>query len=110
MARKKQLDNLSMDMIRCKADGYGCHYGSWKALHPNTKDNVDEPVPQGWLFCKECGNPFKPKTKRSQFYCEPECQRRAALRNFKEKHQDYYKNRMAEKRARHRSVSDKNEV
>lgn len=101
MAKKKELDNLAKDMIRCKKDGFGCHYGDWKFLHPNTKEKQDDSaIPNGWLICRECGKPFKPRTKRSQFYCEAECQKRAAQRKFKENNKDYYKNKMAEYRER----------
>lgn len=31
MARKKKLDKLSLDMIQCAKDGFGCKYGRWKA-------------------------------------------------------------------------------
>ena len=76
MGKKKELDNLSLDMIRCKADGFGCHYGHWKALHGDTKEapEVEEPAPQGGLICQYCGKPFKPKTYRRQKYCDSLCQ------------------------------------
>ena len=76
MAKKKELDNLSKDMIRCKADGFGCDYGRWKAAHDDTKEEpeVVEAAPQGWLICQHCGKPFKPKTNRKQKYCEFACQ------------------------------------
>lgn len=25
------MDQLAKDMVQCKADGYGCHYGAWHA-------------------------------------------------------------------------------
>jgi hypothetical protein len=31
MMAKKKLDNFTKDLIQCKADGYGCHYGAWYA-------------------------------------------------------------------------------
>lgn len=86
MAKKKELDNLSLDMIRCKADGFGCHYGHWKALHEKTAPDKEECAPQGWLICKHCGKPFKPKARRVQKYCEAQCQRAAAeIRNLEKK-------------------------
>lgn len=88
MAKKKELDNLSKDMIRCKADGFGCHYGQWKVSNWNTKDRVEEITPQGWLICKYCGKPFKPRTKRKQLYCEAVCQSQAQ----REKRKEYYRN------------------
>jgi hypothetical protein len=90
MAKKKEPDNLAKDAARALAAGMS--YGRWKAFHPYTKDKEEKPaVPEGWLICKECGKPFKPKTKRSQSYCEVECQRVAATRRFYEKNKEAQK-------------------
>ena len=86
MARKKELDNLSKDMIQCRKDGYGFHYGAWKAAQQRpvvVKKN--DSIPDGWLVCKYCGVAFKPKTKRKQFYCDVTCQRRAQFEKDREK-------------------------
>lgn len=75
MAKKKELDNLDRDMIRCKADGYGCHYGAWKARQerPVVVKPKEGEIPEGWLVCQYCGKAFKPKSKRPQKYCEVYC-------------------------------------
>ena len=80
MAKGKELDKLSRDMIECEKAGYGCHYGAWyAATHPiKTVPAVptvptEKPIPEGWLVCQWCGKPFMPKTKKKQKFCEPMC-------------------------------------
>ena len=82
---KKMLDNLTLDMIQCKQDGYGCHYGAWKAMQGKKVVKRETVVPEGWLVCRRCGTPFKPKTKRKQLYCEANCQAAAQRERYKAK-------------------------
>ena len=88
MARKKQLDKLSLDMIQCKKDGYGVHYGKWKANQKPVEIEPDD-TPDGWRVCAHCGKPFKPKTKRIQLYCEAYCQMEAQRERYRLKHAQY---------------------
>lgn len=84
MAKKKELDKLSLDMIECKKDGFGCHYGAWYASknRPVTIEKKDE-LPEGWRVCLRCGKPFKPnKYGKRQVYCDVFCQK-AAYKNRK---------------------------
>ena len=97
MAKKKELDNLARDAAAALAANMS--YGKWKALHPNTKDKCDEPLPQDSPTCQECGQPFRPRSYVKQKYCCVECQRASANRRFRENHEDYWKNAMAKKRA-----------
>ena len=84
MAKKKELDKLSLDMIECEKAGFGCHYGAWKATQ--TKPVViEKKIPDGWLICEYCGKPYKPKTKRPQKYCEATCQGRASWERKKQR-------------------------
>lgn len=62
------MDNLSKDMLRCKADGFGCHYGHWKALQAE-KDVQAIP---STAKCKYCGGEFAPR-RRNQLYCSDVC-------------------------------------
>lgn len=71
--RYKEPDKLALDMMQCKADGYGCHYGHWKAAQDPVQIVKKQEVPEGWRVCEWCGKPYKPKTKRAQKYCEPYC-------------------------------------
>lgn len=101
--KKKEMDNLAKDAARALAAGMS--YGNWKALHPNTKDMVDEPAPQGWLICKHCGKPFKPTNNRKQFYCEAGCQLAAQTERYREQNRErsreYQRRKSAERKAEH---------
>ena len=66
------MDNLSNDMIQCKKDGFGCHYGAWKATQ-EVKPIEPKGIPEGFCVCVHCGMVFKPKKKRNQLYCGAYC-------------------------------------
>lgn len=85
MARKKQLDKLSLDMIQCAKDGYGVHYGRWKAAQEPVKIIPRTDIPAGWRKCEWCGTPFKPSTKRPQKFCEAYCQVSASQHRLKQR-------------------------
>ena len=96
MARKKQLDNLSLDMIQCKKDGYGVHYGRWKALQPVVE--VEKAIPDNFRSCEYCGQWYKPTSKRAQKYCGAYCQilaQRARDRDKLAKYQREWRERKA---------------
>ncbi len=76
MAKKKEPDKLALDMMQCVKDGFGCHYGKWKALQVDGK--IEKRIPEGWKVCAYCGKPFKPTGNPIQKYCEYGCQRAAA--------------------------------
>lgn len=90
MAKKKELDKLALDMIRRKADGYGCHYGAWKAMQerPVEIKPKDGEVPDGWLVCQHCGKAFKPKSHRPQKYCDSVCQYDSVKERQREKNRE----------------------
>ncbi len=88
MAKKKQLDKLSLDMIECQKAGFGVHYGAWKATQIPKKIEP-KGLPDGWKKCAYCGKPFKPKTKRIQYYCEAQCQAAAQREKDKDKRAIY---------------------
>ena len=104
MAKKKELDNLSLDMIQCKADGFGCHYGQWKALNGSTKVKEEDSSPQGWLICQYCGKPFKPNTRRLRKYCDAVCQRQATIERNMDKKRAYSKAYQERKREEERKL------
>lgn len=91
MARKKKMDKLSQDAADALAAGMS--YGKWKAMQkvPVTPVITETKIPDGWLVCKWCGKPFKPKTKRSQDYCEAYCQKAAYNEKNREKINAYQK-------------------
>lgn len=81
---KREPDNLALDMIQCKKDGYGCHYGKWKAMQEEVIIEKSEALPEGWKICQNCGKPFKPGYHGDrQRYCEYYCQKEAQGRRKK---------------------------
>lgn len=100
MAKKRKLDNLDLDMIQCKKDGYGCHYGHWKAMQgePVKVEKMDE-LPEGWKFCLWCGKPFKTNHQKQQKYCEIYCQREAAAERARIRHNEKNKRWRAKQKA-----------
>ena len=75
MAQRK-LDNLDRDVIAAQALGYGVRYGAYKADHPYTKDQPEEPedLPKDVGACLYCGTLFSKKEKRHRrLYCSDEC-------------------------------------
>jgi hypothetical protein len=80
---KREPDKLALDMMQCKADGYGCRYGKWKALQKEGR--IEHKLPENWRVCPRCGHQFKPKAK-TQKYCEYACQRADAEERRKAKH------------------------
>lgn len=95
---KKELDNLSKDMIQCEKDGYGVWYGRWKATQPIAKPNSVEVLPDGWKLCAHCGKPFKPNVPY-QKYCEALCGREAQTKRYQSKWAAYMKERRAKEKA-----------
>ena len=71
MARK--MDKLAQDMIQCNKDGYGCHYGKWKAMQEPVM--AEKKIPEGWKVCPWCKKAFKPVN--GQRYCELYCRTQA---------------------------------
>ena len=111
MAKKtKEPDKLALDMIQCRQDGYGCHYGAWKALQdrPVVIKKKEDEIPDGWKVCLYCRKPFKPKkySNNRQIYCEIECQKSAQRERDREKFREYRREYMAKKRAEERKVKN----
>ena len=89
MMAKKQLDKLTLDMIQCEKDGYGVHYGRWKATQPIVKPVLDG-LPEGWKVCPHCGKEFKPKLPQ-QKYCDASCCNEANNEKYRLKRAAYLK-------------------
>jgi endogenous inhibitor of DNA gyrase (YacG/DUF329 family) len=76
---------LDYDMQRANALGYGCHYGDYKADHPNTRGEFERLTektrradpsvkPQ---ICPHCGKEFtRTRGQNRRKYCSDECQSR----------------------------------
>lgn len=106
MAKMKELDNLSRDMIRCKEDGFGCHYGQWKALQENPVKLKKDETPDNWKVCPYCGNYFKPSNKGKQIYCDIDCQKRSQRERDREKTRAYKREYMRNKRAERKTENE----
>ena len=82
---KENLDNLTRDVLRAEALGYGCHYGQYKTDHPHTRvDDVTperQPVAPGRIekTCARCGGTFYVESQARKRYCSPECEHAAKL-------------------------------
>lgn len=109
MAKKKELDKLSLDMIQCKKDGYGCHYGAWYAAQnrPVVIEKKGD-IPEGCKICIRCGKPFMPKkfSNGKQIYCDVTCQRAAQRERDKDKIREHYREYMARKKEEQRRAED----
>lgn len=71
------MDNLARDAVA--ATSAGMSYGFWKALHPNTKDVIEEVV----RLCEYCGKQL-PRKKNVRF-CDDYCQRAKARERYEER-------------------------
>lgn len=80
------MDNLAKDAKAAMKAGMS--YGRWKAMQEPVK--VKKGIPEGWLVCQWCGEPFKPKPKCKMKFCDYFCQQKA------------YKNKLS----RNRGVND----
>lgn len=78
------MDNLSKCMIQCKAEGFGCHYGAWRATKGDVLIVKKDEIPEGWKKCEHCGDVYKP-TRSDQKYCGAYCQSQAAYIRSKNK-------------------------
>lgn len=83
------MDNLARDVALAEKLGYGCHYGRFKAVYPNTMDKSIEEIlgtgkgsmpkapprkePQ-MRKCKNCGKEF-PAGPYEKIYCNDDCRR-----------------------------------
>ena len=61
MAKKKDLSPLDLDLIQCEKDGFGCHYGKWKATQEQKKIEPEQPNKFPVRICEYCGGEFTRK-------------------------------------------------
>lgn len=85
--KHKPQDHLEYDAMQAEALGYGCHYGEYKADHPDTRaewESLTGGEPQKIdsfktvKQCPACGEKFiVNKTNASKIYCCDDCRRNA---------------------------------
>lgn len=85
---KKEMDKLSKEAIQCEKDGYGVHYGAWKAAQAPVKiepkpDVIGIPV----RTCAWCGAEFYREDPRA-IYCGDKCRRLKNLDCMREKYRE----------------------
>lgn len=77
MGRKKKvpMDKLALDMIQCKKDGFGVHYGAWRAAQYEKNKGMTPPAkPKGYKHtCLNCGKEFYSKCNNNRKYCSEQC-------------------------------------
>ena len=84
MAKKKEMDKLSMEVHQAIAAGMS--YGKWKAMQGVPAKVVKtDGLPEGWKRCLWCNAPFKPKV--NQRYCDYQCQKSAQYNRERERKQ-----------------------
>ena len=86
------MDNLDKCMIQCKKDGYGCHYGAWRAAQGEIV--IEYELPEGWKRCENCQDPFKPINSKQKF-CGAYCQRQVADKRHRQKQKEGAENGQA---------------
>ena len=69
MARKKELDQLTRDVL--EAEKAGMTYGKWKAMQSHRKPEP-KTNPESDRRCKVCGKAIPLGSRRSTF-CSDEC-------------------------------------
>lgn len=76
MGRKKQvpMDQLAKDMIQCKKDGYGVHYGAWRAAQYEKNKGMTIVKHKGHKhICQHCGKEFYVTHNKPRKYCSEYC-------------------------------------
>lgn len=90
--KRKPQDHLEYDVMRAEALGYGCHYGKYKADHPETRAEFEtttgllpiitpaHPKNEQERFCLFCGRPFEVKYQTDgKVYCCDDCRQKAFI-------------------------------
>lgn len=73
--RKRSPDNLDLDSRRAMEEGYGVHYGWWKAGHPITRKQTRKREPEMRMeVCPECGRQYPYRANKR--YCSADCRNR----------------------------------
>lgn len=90
MAKKKELDNLTINVLA--AEKAGLSYGKYMALKYEKEQPpkmVESPSPPGWKVCPHCGKKFYAEHGKRR-YCSDFCYQQA---NYKAQRERILKNR-----------------
>lgn len=86
--RRKPADHIDYDVRQAEALGYGCHYGNYKADHPDTKaeyeaatgrvEKVKVAPDRLERACLQCGGKFYATVMQvNKKYCCDDCRQKA---------------------------------
>jgi predicted nucleic acid-binding Zn ribbon protein len=77
------MDNLARDCAMALQAGMS--YGQWKALHPYTKWETEQPSVEA-RPCHWCGNPLPESSQHSRKYCCEKCKEAADRARVRDRH------------------------
>ncbi len=96
--RRRPKDNIDLDVEDAERLGYGCHYGRYKADHPNTKDanearlyprkKQQEQLRVRTVYektCIVCGKKFT-TTQQTRKYCDDRCKYKSDSQKWRNTH------------------------
>lgn len=94
--KRKPQDHLEYDVIQAEALGYGCHYGAYKADHPETLEKFEAETgvvqvkkvdtDRKERKCPQCGATFYTKGLAGyKIYCCDECRQQASAERERER-------------------------
>jgi predicted nucleic acid-binding Zn ribbon protein len=96
--KREPLDRLTRDVLA--AQEAGMSYGKWKALHPHTGEEENEPEElivdpsKRVLVCIKCGKTFLASNRQAnQKYCSDACKYQQQLDRMRELHPERFKPR-----------------
>ena len=82
----RKMDVLAMEAMLAKQAGMS--YGRWKAMQ-EPQEPKEKELPDGWLKCERCGQPFKKKAGKR--FCDLDCRMKAYEAQLKIKNAERYR-------------------
>ena len=78
MGRKKKPDKWVLMMRQCEKEGFGIHYGHWKAAQEAVAPvkAAEETFPDHWPKCDCCGKPYE-RGRKNQRFCSGLCREKS---------------------------------
>lgn len=70
---KKEMDNLTRDVLAAEAAGFGPWYGRYIAAFGHTGPPEPKKIERKIAVCAFCGKDFFQQPKHPKKYCSPEC-------------------------------------
>lgn len=70
---KKEMDNLTRDVLAAEAAGFGPWYGRYIAAFGHTGPPEPKKIERKIAVCANCGKEFFQQERWPKKYCSPEC-------------------------------------